>query len=143
MRSSGRMRRSRHLAMALKRNANIDVHLGKTRVSNSTGEQPADLAEILPTAPGEAPVRVGDMEVFSRHLAKARACESPARPRAALHRWTGMLALAVQHALTYSLLELPVAAADQCDGTKPPLGDLLADARDTEPVPASRLPAPC
>ncbi|OLP94643.1 hypothetical protein AK812_SmicGene23349 [Symbiodinium microadriaticum] len=36
-----------------------------------------------------------------------------------------------------------VAAADECDGTEPPLGDVLADARDTEPVPASRLPAPC
>ena len=56
-----------------------------------------------------------------------------------------MLAVAAQRALAYSLLELPLAAADECDGTEPepPLGDLLADARDTEPVPASRLPAPC
>ena len=78
----------------------------------------------------------------------ARARESPARlrpavQRASLHRWTGMLAVAAQRALAYSLLELPLAAADECDGTEPPLGDLLADARDTEPVPASRLPAPC
>ena len=48
-----------------------------------------------------------------------------------------MLAVAAQRALAYSLLELPLAAADECDGTEPPLGDLLADARDTEPVPAS------
>ena len=54
-----------------------------------------------------------------------------------------MLAVAAQRALAYSLLELPLAAADECDGTEPPLGDLLADACDTEPVPASRLPAPC
>ena len=54
-----------------------------------------------------------------------------------------MLVVAAQRALAYSLLELPLAAADECDGTEPPLGDLLADARDTEPVPASRLPAPC
>ena len=81
-------------------------------------------------------------------LARARARGSPARLRpavqpASLHRWTGMLAVAAQCALAYSLLELPFAAADECDGTEPLLGDLLADARDTEPVPASRLPAPC
>ena len=58
-------------------------------------------------------------------------------------RWTGMLAVAAQRAVAYSLLELPLAAADECDGTQPPLGDLFVDARDTEPVPASRLPAPC
>ena len=83
-----------------------------------------------------------------RQLARARARESSARlrpavQRASLHRWTGMVAVAAQRALAYSLLELPLAAADECDGTEPPLGDLLADARDTEPVPASRLPAPC
>ena len=33
----------------LKRHANIDVHLGKTRVWISTGEQPPDLAEVPPT----------------------------------------------------------------------------------------------
>ncbi|CAE7367317.1 unnamed protein product [Symbiodinium sp. KB8] len=49
-----------------------------------------------------------------------------------------MLAVAAQRALACSLLELPLAAADECDGTEPPLGDLLADARDTEPVHASR-----
>ncbi|OLQ11278.1 hypothetical protein AK812_SmicGene4913 [Symbiodinium microadriaticum] len=81
---------------------------------------------------------------FLRQLAKARARETPARLRPAvrLHCWTGMLAVAAQR-VAYSLLELPLAAADKCDGTEPPLGDLLADARDTEPVPASRLPAPC
>ena len=36
----------------------------------------------------------------------------------------------------------PVAGADACDGTEPPLSALLADVRDTELVPASRLPAP-
>ena len=80
---------------------------------------------------------------FLRQLARARARESPARlrpavQRASLHRWTGMLAVAAQRALAYSLLELPLAAADECDDMEPPLGDLLA-----EPVPASRLPAPC
>jgi len=49
-----------------------------------------------------------------------------------------MLAVAAQRALPYSLLVL----ADECDGTEPPLGDLLADARDAEAVPASRFPAP-
>ena len=68
---------------------------------------------------------------------------APAVQRASLHRWTGMLAVAAQRALACSLLELPLAAADECDGTEPPLGDLLADARDTEPVHASRSPAPC
>ncbi|OLP82561.1 hypothetical protein AK812_SmicGene36766 [Symbiodinium microadriaticum] len=75
---------------------------------------------------------------FLRQLARARARESPARlrpavQRASVHRWTGMLAVAAQRALAYSLLELPLAAADECDGTEPSLGDLLADARDTEP----------
>ena len=84
---------------------------------------------------------------FLRRLAKARARESPARlrpavQRASLHRWMGMLAVAAQRALAYSLLELPLAGADECDGTEPPLGDLLADARGAEAVPASRLPAP-
>ena len=37
------------LRTELKRLANIDVHLGKTRVWNSTGEQPPDLAEVPPT----------------------------------------------------------------------------------------------
>eukprot|EP00439_Symbiodinium_sp_Y106_P004235 s3589_g1.t1 len=48
------------LRTELKRHANIDVHLGKTRVWNSTREQPPGLAEVLPAAPGEAPVWVGD-----------------------------------------------------------------------------------
>ena len=41
---------------------------------------------------------------------------------------------------TSAKTNLPLAASD--DGTEPPLGDLLTDARGTEPVPASRLPAP-
>ncbi|OLQ06448.1 hypothetical protein AK812_SmicGene10260 [Symbiodinium microadriaticum] len=91
---------------------------------------------MLPTrAAGLGPEAVA----FLRQLARARARESPARlrpavQRASLHRWTGMLAVAAQRALAYSLLELPLAAADECDGTEPPLGDLLADARDTEPA---------
>ncbi|CAE7943831.1 slc38a7, partial [Symbiodinium necroappetens] len=66
---------------------------------------------------------------FSRQLAKARSRETPARlhPAVRLHCWTGMLALAAQRALAYSLLELPLAAADKCDGTEPPLGDLLVE----------------
>ena len=65
---------------------------------------------------------------FLRQLAKARARESPARlrpavERALLHRWTGMRA-AAQRALAHSLLELPLAGADECDGAEPPLGDL-------------------
>ena len=58
--------------------------------------------------------------------------------RVTCDRWTGMLAVAAQRTLAYSLLELPLAAADECDGAT--LGDLLADARDTEPMPANR---PC
>eukprot|EP00439_Symbiodinium_sp_Y106_P002921 s3049_g1.t1 len=41
-----------------------------------------------------------------------------------------MLAVAAQRALAHSLLELPLAGADECDGAEPPSGDLLADARD-------------
>ncbi|CAE7764707.1 unnamed protein product [Symbiodinium sp. CCMP2592] len=48
------------LRTQLKRHANIDVHLGKTRVWYFTGEQPPGLAEVLPTVPGEAPIWVGD-----------------------------------------------------------------------------------
>ncbi|OLP95401.1 hypothetical protein AK812_SmicGene22467 [Symbiodinium microadriaticum] len=72
---------------------------------------------------------------FRRQLAKARARKSPAPDRAAclLTHWTGMLGVAAQCELVYSLLELPLAAADECNGTEPPLGDLLADAQDTEP----------
>ena len=52
-----------------------------------------------------------------------------------------MLAVAAQRALAHSLLELPLAGADECDGAEPRFGDLLADARDAEAVPVSRLPA--
>ena len=54
-----------------------------------------------------------------------------------------MLAVTAHLALAYSLLELPLAVADECDGTEPLLGDLLAEAHDTEPLPASCFPAPC
>ena len=60
---------------------------------------------------------------------------------AADHRWAGMLAVAAQRALAWSILELPLDMADECDGTEPPLADVLADARHTLHVPASRLPA--
>ena len=40
------------------------------------------------------------------------------------------------------LAVLLLAGAEECDGTEPPLGDLLAGARDAEPVPSSRLDPP-
>ena len=83
---------------------------------------------------------------FLRRLAASKARAAPPRLRAAArqaasHRWAGMLAVAAQRALAWSLLELPLVGADECDGTEPPLADVLADARHTFPVPASRLPA--
>ena len=41
-----------------------------------------------------------------------------------------------------SLLELPVATADECDGAEPPLAQVLADATATGMVVPSRLSAP-
>ena len=75
---------------------------------------------------------------FLRRLAASKARAAPARLRqtarqAACHRWAGMLAV--------SLLELPLAMADECDGTEPPLAEVLADARHAFPVTDSRLPA--
>ena len=55
-------------------------------------------------------------------------------------RWMGMLAIAAQRAFAHSLLELPPASVDASSSTKPPLGELLADARGIRIVP-SRLPA--
>ena len=52
-----------------------------------------------------------------------------------------MLAVAAQRALAWSLLELPLDMADECDGAEPPLAGVLADARHTFPVMTSRLPA--
>ena len=40
-----------------------------------------------------------------------------------------------------TLLELPLAMADECDGAEPPLAELLADARAIQPIAPSRLPA--
>ena len=51
-----------------------------------------------------------------------------------------MLAVAAQRAFAMSLLELPLAMADECDGAEPPLAELLADARATQPIAPSRLP---
>ena len=84
---------------------------------------------------------------FIRRLAASKARGAPARLRkavlqASVHRWTGMLAEAAQRAYALMLLELPVDAADECDGTGPPLAEVLADARAAEPVVLSRLPAP-
>ena len=39
-------------------------------------------------------------------------------------------------------VELPLDAADECDGTEPPWAEVLADARAAEPVAPNRLPAP-
>ena len=45
-----------------------------------------------------------------------------------------MLAVAAQRAFAMSLLELPLAMADECDGAEPPLAEALADARAIEPI---------
>ena len=86
---------------------------------------------------------------FIRRLAASKARGAPARLRkaalqASVHRWTGMLAVAAQRvrACALSLLELPLDAADEFDGTEPPLAEVLADARAVEPMVPSRLPAP-
>ena len=84
---------------------------------------------------------------FVRQLANAKARGVPARLRAAaqqanIHGWRGMLAVAAQRAFAMSLLELPPATADECDGAEPPLAEVLADARAIEPIVPSRLPAP-
>ena len=84
---------------------------------------------------------------FIRRLAASKTRGAPARVRKAAlqasgHRWTGMLAVAAQRAYAFSLLELPLDAADKCDGTEPPLAGVLADARAAGPVAPSRLPTP-
>ena len=83
---------------------------------------------------------------FLRRMAASKARAAPPRLRAAARqatsqRWAGMLAVAAQRALAWCILELPLDMADECDGTEPPLADMLADARHTFHVPASRLPA--
>ena len=83
---------------------------------------------------------------FLRCLAASKARAAPVRLRAttrqaASHRWAGMLAVAAQRALAWSLLELLFGMADKCDGAEPPLAEVLADARHTFPVMTSRLPA--
>ena len=82
---------------------------------------------------------------FVRQLVNAKARGVPARLCAAarqahIHRWTGMLAVAAQRAFAMSLLELPPATADECDGAEPPLAEVLVDARAIEPIVPSRLP---
>ena len=54
----------------------------------------------------------------------------------------GVLSRLVHVVQALSLLELPLDAADKCDGTEPPLAEVLADARAADPVAPSRLPAP-
>ena len=75
---------------------------------------------------------------FVRQLANAKALGVPASMRAAarqanIHRWSGMLAVAAQRALAMSLLELPQATSDECDGAEPLLVEVLADARAIGP----------
>ena len=53
-----------------------------------------------------------------------------------------MLAVAYQRAYALSLLELPLATADDRDGVELPVADALADAQASKPVALSRLPAP-
>ena len=48
------------LQRALKRHANIDLNLGKTRVWNAAGEEPPGLTQLLPPAQAGSPVWVGD-----------------------------------------------------------------------------------
>ena len=89
---------------------------------------------------------VAELADFLRRMAASKARAAPPRLRAAArqatsHRWAGMLAVAAQRALAWSILELPLDMADECDGTEPPLADVLAGARHTFHVPASRLPA--
>ena len=48
------------LQHALKRHANIDLNLGRTRVWNAAGEEPPGLTQLLPPAQAGSPVWVGD-----------------------------------------------------------------------------------
>ena len=82
---------------------------------------------------------------FVRLLARTKARSAPQRLRASaqaawLHRWTGLAAVAAQRALAATLLELPPHAL-AVDGDEPHLAELLADARYTETLEPSRLPA--
>ena len=47
------------LRCALAEHANIDLHLGKTRVWNAAGDEPEGLAAAVPPMPGRPPVWVG------------------------------------------------------------------------------------
>ena len=55
------------------------------------------------------------------------------------HRWSGILAVAAQHAFAATLLQLPLANEDCWDGEAPVCHDVVADARWTFPVWDSRL----
>ena len=88
----------------------------------------------------------GRLSAVPRLLADARARAAPTRLRpatrqAGVHRRTGLLAVAAQRAYASSFLELPLVNAEQGDGDMPPLGDLLAQAREAAQVTDSRLPA--
>ena len=79
-----------------------------------------------------------------RRKQRARARSAPAAlqqaVRAALvHRWSGILSVAMQRSFASSLLELPLD--NECrDGPMPPWAELLADARGEEPPAASCMP---
>ena len=98
--------------------AGVAANLGKTQVYNRAGgaTHRKRNSGSLPSAP-----------------------QSGAQGISSLHRSTGMLSVAAQRALAHYLLELPLAGADECDGAEPPLGDLLADARDARQPPPRRV----
>ena len=76
--------------------------------------------------------------------ARARACARVLRRSAQLawqRRWTGLLGFAAQRAFALTLLELPLGAAGCVDGDTPPLAEVLADCRFSDPPIPSRLPA--
>ena len=78
-------------------------------------------------------------------LARARAANAPPAVRPAaqdawVQRWSGIISVAVQHALASSLLELPSEAHDSAAGMEPALHELLADARWHEVPAAGRMP---
>ncbi|CAE7736307.1 unnamed protein product [Symbiodinium sp. CCMP2592] len=124
------------LRRQLKRHANINVHLGKTRVCNSTeASNPQALLKCSrrrrDTGGGCVQAGRGGSLPPSQQLSRGAFNHPgyivgqevgevvtdpyglrPAVQRASLHRWTGILAVAAQRALAHSLLELPLEGAD-------------------------------
>ena len=71
---------------------------------------------------------------FLRVLARGRALASPSQSRAALapalqRRWSQMLTVAANTSLSSSFLELPATAVRCAGALKPPLAEMVADAR--------------